>query len=257
MTSANTPAACGPGDVVAGSPVRRRRVVGARARRSRPWTWWTWCLVVGAFVAAFPLLMILFFPGGSCDPAHASEPNVGARLRQLRDAIQAWETRFGAYPPSRLAAGAAEGPEATPFRVQPPNAINEGIEALYLALDRADLLPPEAEFCTTNTDADALAGPEPSQPLLEFCDPWGHPLVYFVAADYADALRDPPTYVTDVGDAVAALPRRDAARAVRRPTSYQLFSMGADGQPNTDDDVSLEDDGSVSGGPSMRGGCGG
>jgi hypothetical protein len=141
--------------------------------------------------------------------------------------------------------------------VSPRNTNNEGIEALYLALARTGLVPTEPASFTTNTDEDALAGPEPTQPLLEFRDRWGNPYVYFVAADYAAALRDPPTYVTEVGEAVLALPRRDPAGAVRRPASYQLFSMGMDGQPNTDDDVALEDDGSVSGGPSMPSGCGG
>ncbi len=154
---------------------------------------------------------------------------------------RAWEARFGAYPPSARGRCRRRAPEATPFRVQPPNSINEGIEALYLALARTGLLPPESASLATNTDGDVIAGGEGESPLLEFRDPWDNPYVYFVAADYAAALRDPPSYVTASGEGVTPRPRLDPAGAVRRPTSYQLFSMGEDGAPNTDDDVSVED----------------
>ncbi|MFO0934385.1 MAG: hypothetical protein U1E39_16985 [Planctomycetota bacterium] len=143
--------------------------------------------------------------------------------------------------------------------MQPPNSINEGIEALYLALARTGLQPPESASVATNTDGDVVAGGDAEPPLLEFGDPWDHPYVYFVAADYAAALRDPPTYLTASGEGVTPRPRLDPAGAVRRPTSYQLFSMGEDGAPNTDDDVSVEDLGRAdpTDRPSMGSGCGG
>jgi hypothetical protein len=220
-----------------------RRAGGDRARRARPWWWWTRSIVFAVLVVGFPAIVILLTPGRPSLRRRA-ETQAQSRLRRLRDAIQAWEARFGAYPPSRLSTRTTEGSEATPFRAQPPNSNNEGIEALYLALARTDLLPPEAEFFTTNTDADVIAGGKANRRCS------------------SSAIRQPLRLLRRRGLRAARpaeLRHRVRVRtrpvrpgAVRRLRQNSLFSW-MDGEPNTDDDLSVEDLGGGSHGPQFVG----
>lgn len=71
----------------------------------------------------------------------------------------------------------------------------------------------------------------------EFLDPWLNPFVYFRCTDYA-AAADGVVYVLRDGTKVKAKPLRDRSTGgFFRPDSFQLFSMGPDGQPGTDDDI--------------------
>ena len=67
-----------------------------------------------------------------------------------------------------------------------------------------------------------------------------HPLVYFAAGDYADATKAPPTYMAKDADGVerAVYPKPyKTERGFEQAKSFQLFSMGPDGEPNTEDDL--------------------
>ena len=63
--------------------------------------------------------------------------------------------------------------------------------------------------------------------------------MYFVNTDYARADADPPSYW--LADGTEVLPRPwkyvDESRGFAEPRGIQVFSMGEDGQPNTEDDV--------------------
>jgi hypothetical protein len=81
--------------------------------------------------------------------------------------------------------------------------------------------------------------------LFEIKDAWGNPLVYFADADYADAEKVPHTYMTastrenegEEGGMVDVKPWRLQTGGFAQPGKFQLFSMGPDGVPNTDDDI--------------------
>jgi hypothetical protein len=61
--------------------------------------------------------------------------------------------------------------------------------------------------------------------------------VYFASADYAGAAAG-VEYVRGDGVELSAHPVRDPATGgFSRPATFQLFSIGRDRQPNTDDDI--------------------
>ena len=118
------------------------------------------------------------------------------------------------------------------------------IEALYQALywPTSGLDPAIGDDEIGNTDEDEFDGGDhgPGEEALEVLDAWGNPLVYFV--------RTPTTHRADEpADLPQREPRGGAPRAleVRRrvpggfaePRGFQIFSMGEDRQPNTDDDI--------------------
>jgi prepilin-type N-terminal cleavage/methylation domain-containing protein len=169
-------------------------------------------------------------------------------LQKVRGTIDHWHSRFRTYPPrDATKLGLMSG---TSFTVQKlPNLTNDGIESLYLALHipgfgrSADLSDDEL----SNTDEDRLEKPfAPTLPgldLWEIRDAWGNPLVYFPAQDYVEADKNPPTYYTGA-DSEGVEPqvnpkpwKSDKTGAFMQATSYQLYSMGEDSTPNTDDDV--------------------
>ena len=88
------------------------------------------------------------------------------------------------------------------------------------------------------TDEDALDRPlSADATLYEVKDGWDSPLVYFVESEYATAEKDPPVYINKHGEAVNPKPYRTASgTSFAQPNAYQIYSMGPDGQPNTEDD---------------------
>jgi hypothetical protein len=78
--------------------------------------------------------------------------------------------------------------------------------------------------------------------LSEAKDAWGNPLVYFTDADYAQAEKNPPSYISGEdsnlhGDVFLPKPWRNENGAFAQQGAYQIFSVGEDGLPNTDDDL--------------------
>ena len=73
--------------------------------------------------------------------------------------------------------------------------------------------------------------------LFEYVDYWGNPFVYFHNKDYKDPSKV-EKYVKMDGTTVTAAPKVSAqTKQFERAQSFQLFSMGPDGEPGTDDDV--------------------
>lgn len=127
-----------------------------------------------------------------------------------------------------------------------PNDTNVGIETIFIAVaipEFGGVTPPELdEQGYGNTDDDdmaAVVGNLPDTIMLEFIDAWGNPLVYFSAADYKD-VKGMEDYVLGDGQetvVTAAPAKNETTGAFRRPDSFQLFSMGPDGEPGTEDDI--------------------
>jgi prepilin-type N-terminal cleavage/methylation domain-containing protein len=127
-----------------------------------------------------------------------------------------------------------------------PNSTNVGIETIFVAVaipEFGGVTPPELdEQAYGNTDDDDMGGQVgklPSLAMQEFVDAWGNPFVYFAAGDYKN-VKDMEDYLLDDGQetVVTAAPMVNATTgAFKRPDTFQLFSMGPDGQPGTEDDI--------------------
>lgn len=102
-------------------------------------------------------------------------------------------------------------------------ATNVGIEMLYAALPDASERFDEGSVADTDGDG-----------AYEVVDEWGHPLV-FVFRAWVQAPGDfAAPCVTVSGDAVTA---RLHPERLPDGWDFQLYSMGADAIPNTEDDV--------------------
>jgi prepilin-type N-terminal cleavage/methylation domain-containing protein len=167
-------------------------------------------------------------------------------LQKMRTNIDAWRGAYKATVPTDLQKLGLLGLPFKPGKPQPPNVTNAGIEAvvqcLYLpGFDHA----PDIDGDLANTDDDRLdkaLSKTGAADLFEVVDAWGNPLVYFTDADYANAEKSPPTLICgpespDPGAAVNPKPWRNESGAFAQAGAYQLYSMGPDGQPNTEDDL--------------------
>jgi prepilin-type N-terminal cleavage/methylation domain-containing protein len=165
-----------------------------------------------------------------------------ALLSKMRSNIELWKGRYRAYPPSTIAKlPLVLGTGLKVGKPTPSNVVNEGIEAVHVAM----LVPgfghnPDIDSDRVNTDEDALdkpmqTGQDPA--LWEIKDAWGNPLVYFTDADYGEAEKNPPTYLTGTGDERTPKPWKAESGSFAQANGVQLFSLGPDGEPNTDDDL--------------------
>ena len=164
-----------------------------------------------------------------------------ARVNKVKATVEQWKQRFDQYPPSdptrlrRIAGGAEDLPAM-------PNTFNVPIEALYQAFYwptfNGDPALNDAELSNVDGDEFGKASPH-GKTVYEIKDDWGSPLVYFVHTDYARAFDSPPSYLNFDGEEVTPRPWKyeDETRGFAEPRGVQVFSMGEDGQPNTEDDV--------------------
>jgi prepilin-type N-terminal cleavage/methylation domain-containing protein len=174
----------------------------------------------------------------------APQVKTEAMLSKTRSNLDMWRAKFRAYPPSNM----DRLPLVTNIQglkvgqPNPQNLNNYGIESLLQALkmpgfghnpDYSD-----DDFCNTDEDfLDKALAADGVRDLLELKDAWGNPLIYLVEADYAPSEKDPPVYVNGAGEAIYPKAWKAAAGGFEQPSGYQLFSVGPDGQPNTDDDM--------------------
>ena len=172
------------------------------------------------------------------------------RLQKLAAATNAWHQRFRRWPPSdaRKIQKVAGGSKSIKSM---PNDVNAGIESLVQALywETSGVDPQLGDKDLGNTDDDELSeggvtvqGPK----LWEVVDGWGNPFVYFVHTEYAEYTQNPPTYVSYPVDAggmeedVQPKPWKleaEGSSGYAQAQSFQIFSMGPDGVPNTRDDL--------------------
>ena len=164
-----------------------------------------------------------------------------ARLQKVQAGIGEWKRAYEAYPPTNptdIPKYAMSGPSAVKGM---QNKSNLGIESVVLCLYwqgfNYDPQLQEDEFI--NTDEDELRKPVDKygiNALREIRDEWGNPFIYIDSRSYAKVDGDPARYTTEFGD-VEAKPWRNEDGTFAQPMSFQLFSMGPDGEPNTDDDI--------------------
>ena len=164
-------------------------------------------------------------------------------LSKTKLMIDNWKQTFEMYPPSdvtRIATVAGVGTKPA----APENKVNGGIEAVYQALYwpgfKSDPEWGEAEL--SNTDEDSLRKPinkHSTTELMEIKDAYGHPLVYFNRDDYAAAFDSGHVYMNGNLEEVEAKPYKRENGTFYNPSSFQIYSMGEDGYPNTEDDILL------------------
>jgi len=154
--------------------------------------------------------------------------------------VEAWKLAYDVYPPSAMTRMAAVVDATTKVR-QPDNDTNDAIETVYQALHwpgfrgNCDWAGSEVGNTDGDTLPEGLHGHAPVA-LLEFLDAYGNPLVYFHRDDYLRFAEDGARYVSG-SRVVEPRPYRDERGAFVNPSSFQVFSMGPDGEPNTDDDI--------------------
>lgn len=184
-------------------------------------------LILGILVGA--LLVAL---SGSADTA--KQRLTQAKLAQISAVIDAYERRFGDFPPSSFSA--EQGGV--------PNKTNLGVEALVVALwsegfeGGGDLQADEL----MNTDGDRTLrefSDLPSRELFELVDDWENPIIYFRSDDYDEPCQYLLWAEEDEFDSeaeVQALKNETLGRYYGH-ARYQLISAGSDGAFGTDDDV--------------------
>ncbi|MDA1194620.1 MAG: type II secretion system protein [Planctomycetota bacterium] len=155
--------------------------------------------------------------------------------------IENWKAQFELYPPSDVTAlagatGQGEKPQA------PDNSENGGIEAIYQALYwpgfKGD--PEWGSDELRNHDEDRLRkaiNKHGTPDLMEIVDAYENPLIYFHRDDYDSAFTNGRSYVNKDGEVVEARPYKRPDGSFYNPSTFQIWSMGNDGQPNTDDDI--------------------
>lgn len=180
-----------------------------------------------------------------------AQREIGTRdlVARVASLVDGWHQQFGAYPPDDLR-GLAFATNL-PIRVEgTPNATNAGIECVVqgLGLPETRMKGRFEAKERSNTDRDSLdrpIAPGLSALLYEVRDEWGHPLVYIENRDYLPFEAHPPLYLRGTGtdDGAPGEPvrprpwRLGAGRGFAEPAGFQLYSMGPDGIPNTDDDI--------------------
>ena len=149
------------------------------------------------------------------------------------------------YPPANIAKLSYTGFDGAKWNAG-ANTKNVGIETLYVCfrLPGIHAMPKnlDAEDCIGNTDGDSASAPIGNlqkTDLFEYLDAWGNPFVYFSASDYKDTSKVEQYVLNDEAHTeVKVAPRKNEQNGeFQRLDSYQLMSLGPDGQPGTEDDI--------------------
>ncbi len=167
-----------------------------------------------------------------------------SRLTAIATGLESLKLATGAYPstdneslrgPNREKIGAAIGT---------PNESNQGIETVYVAFHMTGVsisTDDLGDSAIANLDEDGAIETTgtslTSNELFEYVDAWGNPFVYFNGKDYKDVSKVSAYVNYKLEDVTAAPMASEKTGAFLRAASFQLFSMGSDGQPNTEDDI--------------------
>lgn len=156
---------------------------------------------------------------------------------------------FGRYPTSRLR-DLRIGKVFVGKDVGQQNDLNVGIECVYFLLNnplvQADQVTSDAELIG-NTDNDnyrAARGNAQDTLAREYVDAWGQPLVYIHSNDYKDPKGLDTIVSKEDGRKISVRPKRLPASAgggFMNPNSFQLFSVGPNGEQDPDDAEESDD----------------
>lgn len=166
------------------------------------------------------------------------------RIASIATALEEVKQQLGYYPPTYTRDLKAPGnTEKIGEKVGVPNETNVGIETLYIAFNMTGVNPDMqglGDDALANTDEDnaaELIGKLQVTELYEYVDFWGNPIVYICNKDYKDVSKV-EKYVLGNGTEVTVAPvKSDKTGQFVRAQSFQLFSLGPDGQLGGDDDI--------------------
>ena len=171
-------------------------------------------------------------------------------ITAVESLVHAWRSKFDSFPPGDVRKIPMAAGFGAKLKGAMPNDTNMGIEAFYQAIQLPGFKSEHGwgEGEIGNTDEDQLPQALASSgvpDLREVLDAWGNPLIYFHHHDYAKYEggqeymigEGSETTAVDAGDTVTAQPHRDGDGQYYNPNTFQIFSMGPDGEPNTDDDM--------------------
>jgi prepilin-type N-terminal cleavage/methylation domain-containing protein len=150
--------------------------------------------------------------------------------------------QYGKYPPSRTRDLRIRN-KPVGKDIGQPNDRNAGIETIHFLCNNPDIqvdqVTDDPEL-VANTDEDsfrASRGTASDAQAREYLDSWGQPLAYFHSNDYKD-----PKGLEDVlsldGRVIQVRPRKLPAKmggGYMNPNSFQLFSVGPNGEQDPDD----------------------
>ena len=168
-------------------------------------------------------------------------------LNKTKMLIEKWKSWASFHPPGDVTKiGVITG---TGGKVSAPdNRVNEGIESIYQALYWPGFKSDpqwDSELELKNKDEDKLrkaVNKLGTTELMEIVDGWGNPLIYFHSQDYKKYADGGQTYsatnpMDGVDMDVEARPWQREDGTFFNPLGFQIYSMGPDGEPNTEDDV--------------------
>ncbi len=162
----------------------------------------------------------------------AEEGAVKSNITSLVTRLEQYAVETGDYPPSSLSF----------FRI-PSNGLNDGIESVLACLEtrkyNGAFIGDLDEKQRGNVDADTISKLQADHlrkrldwkrtdnQLWEYCDLWGNPLIYIHSRDYSE----PVSIQTIDGETITVSAKRDPETGgFYRPTEFQLWSLGVDGE---------------------------
>ena len=184
-------------------------------------------------IAVILMLMAMLLPMINYIKARAKVNQTKTTITNLQMGTERYKSNFGEYPPSSSSElGLSLG-------------LNEGIECLALCLTSRDRGGPffhHTESDLVNTDGDS--GTNPTNSLLgvtggtveyfEIKDAWDRPLIYIRATNYASGGGQ---YLPSEGGNAFTATTGVGRTGTANPLTFQIRSLGPDGQIDTDDDV--------------------
>ena len=207
-----------------------------RDSRSAPAAVHGWTLVeLLAVLAILGLLMSLSIYAFSKQKQYAAKSATRATIGELETLITAYEMAKGGPPPDSL----------KKLKIQADNDVNDGAEALYVALHNKDFARGNdlSEKNIGNSDGDSTATAYHRNNvtfLMEAKDAWDNPIAYFHNSGYGR----PCTYRLSEDSADENTREQQVSAQLSKTTGvyanasgYQLISAGPDLLFGTQDDV--------------------
>jgi type II secretory pathway pseudopilin PulG len=206
-------------------------------------------LVVLAILATLMGLVAAFIPIAMRQKAVTQTDNVINNVGLALENLESDREQFGKYPPSRLKVLRIRK-NAIGKSLGQSNDFNTGIECVYFLLNNPEIkldkdVAVAADYIG-NTDGDSYKtakGNAPDAEAREYLDAWGTPLIYLNNADYKDP-KGCDQIRNAAGELVTVRAKRMPASAgggYKRPTSFQLFSLGPNGVQDDDEDEASDD----------------
>lgn len=166
------------------------------------------------------------------------------RLLSISVALESAKKALGYYPPTYTKdLKAPGGIEKIGEKVGVPNETNIGIETLYVAFNMTGVNPDMqglGDNALQNTDGDSVAelvGNLQVNDLFEYVDFWNNPIVYIAGKDFKDVGKVEKYVLMDGTEVTVAPLKGDKTGKFVDANRFQLFSMGPDGKPGTEDDI--------------------